>query len=141
MKSATRLSAGGRRHAEPCATGWSTASHTRPSMSVTHKSRATYISRGGKHVKTRAAGEGTKAKPWKLRTPSGSSEYEMYRAEDVDPPAIVCTVGKTELRYHLRAIEDLHSLLQKQGDWRVLGVADDQKTGEQGTVEASGAET
>jgi hypothetical protein len=40
-------------------------------------------------MKTKVAGEGTKAKPWKLRTPSGSSTYEMYRAEDADPPAIV----------------------------------------------------
>ena len=65
-------------------------------------------------MKTKVAGEGTKAKPWKLRTPSGSAEYEMYRAEDADPPAIVCTVGKTELRYHLRAIDDLHTMLKAQ---------------------------
>ena len=36
-------------------------------------------------MKAKVAGDGTKAKPWKLRTPSGSSEYEMYRAEDADP--------------------------------------------------------
>ena len=58
-------------------------------------------------MKAKVAGEGTKAKPWQLKTPSGSSEYEMYRAEEADPPAIICTVGKTELRYHLRAIEAL----------------------------------
>ena len=40
-----------------------------------------------------AAGVGTKDKPWKLKTPSGTSEYVMYRAEDADPPAIVCLVG------------------------------------------------
>jgi len=34
----------------------------------------------------------------------------LYRAEDADPPAIVCVVGKTELRYHLSAIEDLHAM-------------------------------
>lgn len=33
--------------------------------------------------------------------PAGTSEYQMYRAEDADPPAIVCVVGTTELRYHL----------------------------------------
>ena len=46
----------------------------------------------------KVSGDGTKAKPWKLKTPSGTSEYQMYRAEDADPPAIVCVVGTTELR-------------------------------------------
>jgi len=30
-------------------------------------------------MKVKVAGEGTKAKPWKLKTPSGSSAYEMQR--------------------------------------------------------------
>ena len=92
-------------------------------------------------MKTKVAGEGTKAKPWKLRTPSGSAEYEMYRAEDADPPAIVCTVGKTELRYRLSAIEDLHAMLKKHGDWMALGRADEQKPAAEGTVEAWGRST
>jgi hypothetical protein len=87
---------------------------------------------------TKASGVGTKEKPWKLKTPSGSSEYVMYRAEDADPPAIVCVVGKTELRYHLRAIEDLHAMLKKHGDWMLLGSADEQKPAADGTVEAWG---
>ena len=85
-----------------------------------------------------ASGDGTKAKPWKLKTPSGTSEYQMYRAEDADPPAIVCTVGTTELRYHLSAIEDLHAMLKKHGDWMPLGSADEQKPAAPGTVEAWG---
>ena len=89
-------------------------------------------------MKAKVAGEGTKAKPWKLKTPSGSSEYEMYRAEDADPPAIVCVVGKTELRYQIRAIEDLHAMLKKHGDWMALGSADEQKPATEGTVEAWG---
>ena len=88
-------------------------------------------------MKAKVAGDGTKAKPWKLKTPSGSSEYEMYRAEDADPPAIVCMVGKTELRYHLRAIEDLHAMLKKHGDWMALGSADEQKPAPEGSVEAA----
>src|SRR4029077_15700348 len=92
----------------------------------------------GELMKAKVAGDGTKAKPWKLKTPSGSSEYEMYRAEDADPPAIVCMVGKTELRYHLRAIEDLHAMLRKHGDWMLLGSADEQKPAADGTVEAWG---
>jgi len=85
-----------------------------------------------------AAGAGTKEKPWKLKTPSGSSEYIMYRAEDADPPAIVCVVGTTELRYHLRAIEDLQAMLKKHGDWLLLGSADEQKPAAKGTVEEWG---
>ena len=89
-------------------------------------------------MSAKPAGEGTKAKPWKLKTPSGSSAYEMYRADDADPPAIVCVVGTTELRYHARAIEDLHAMLKKHGDWVLLRSADEQKPAAEGTVEAWG---
>ena len=86
----------------------------------------------------KASGDGTKAKPWKLKTPPGTSVYQMYRAEDADPPAIVCVVGTTELRYHLSAIKDLHAMLKKHGDWMPLGSADEQKPAAEGTVEAWG---
>ena len=89
-------------------------------------------------AKAKASGDGTKAKPWKLKTPPGTSEYQMYRAEDADPPAIICVVGTTELRYHLSAIEDLHAMLKKHGDWMPLGSADEQKPAAEGTVEAWG---
>jgi hypothetical protein len=39
-------------------------------------------------------GSGTKESPWQLTTPSGSSEYHMYRDESLKPPAPACTVGK-----------------------------------------------
>ena len=83
-------------------------------------------------------GSGTKQSPWQLKTPSGTSEYVMYKDESLDPPAIVCLVGKTELRYHLRAIEDLHAMLKQHGDWMPLGSADEQKPAAEGTVEAWG---
>jgi hypothetical protein len=86
----------------------------------------------------KAVGSGTKADPWKLTTPSGTSSYEMYRNETLDPPAIVCQVGTTQLRYDLRAIEDLHAMLKKHGDWMPLGSADEQKPAAAGTVEAWG---
>jgi hypothetical protein len=86
----------------------------------------------------KASGDGTKARPWKLKTPPGTSEYQMYRADDADPPAIVCVVGATELRYHARAIDDLHAMLKKHGDWMPLGGADEQKPAADGTVEAWG---
>ncbi|MFI5283051.1 MAG: DUF6855 family protein [Candidatus Dormibacterales bacterium] len=81
-------------------------------------------------------GSGTKQSPWELTTPSGSSQYQMYKDEAADPPAIVCVVGKTELRYQLRAIDDLHAMLNKHGDWMLLGSADEQKPAAEGTVEA-----
>jgi len=87
---------------------------------------------------TRASGSGTKADPWKLKTPTGTSAYEMYRDETLDPPAIVCQVGTTQLRYDIRAIEDLHAMLKAHGDWMPLGSADEQKEAAAGTVEAWG---
>ena len=42
-------------------------------------------------------GQGTKQSPWQLQMPSGSSEYQMYKDETVNPPALVCVLGKTEL--------------------------------------------
>src|SRR5688500_13977939 len=81
---------------------------------------------------------GTRADPWKLKTPPGTSDFLMFKDEASDPPAIVCQVGKTELRYHLRAIEDLHAMLKEHGDWMPLGSADEQKPAAPGTVEAWG---
>jgi hypothetical protein len=85
---------------------------------------------------TGANGSGTRKDPWVLRTPSGSSEYQMYRDEEADPPAIVCVVGKTVLGYQLRAIDDLHAMLKERGDWMMLGSADEQKPAADDTVEA-----
>jgi len=83
-------------------------------------------------------GEGTCDNPWQLNTPSGGSEYESYRDASVDPPALVVQVGKTQLRYHLRCIDDLHAMLKAHGDWMLLGSADEQKPAADGTVEAWG---
>ena len=83
-------------------------------------------------------GTGTREDPWQLTTPSGSSTYEMYRDETLDPPALVCTVGTTVLRYQLRCLDDLHTWLNEQGDWVPLGSADEQKPAAEGTVEAWG---
>lgn len=81
---------------------------------------------------------GTQDDPWRLRTAPGSSEYTIHRDESADPPALVCQVGSTKLRYHLRAIEDLHAWLREQGDWVALGAADEKKDAPGGTVEAWG---
>jgi hypothetical protein len=60
------------------------------------------------------------------------------RDEAADPPALVCQVGGTQLRYQLRAIDDLHAWLLAQGEWVPLGGADEQKPATEGTVEAFG---
>ena len=86
----------------------------------------------------RSRGAGIKDDPWILTTPPGKSEYTAYRDETADPPALVVSVGKTELRYQLRCIEDLHAMLVETGDWVPLGGADEQKPAADGTVEAWG---
>jgi hypothetical protein len=81
-------------------------------------------------------GAGTRANPWRLKTPPGTSEFIAFRDEALDPPALVVVVGKTELRYHLRCLTDLHAMLQAHGDWIELGSADEQKPAAAGTIEA-----
>lgn len=79
-------------------------------------------------AKVNVKGQGAKQKPWILKTPSGQSEFQAYRDETLDPPALVVTVGKTELRYHQRALDDLHRMLKSHGNWMLLGSADEQKS-------------
>ncbi len=74
-----------------------------------------------------AKGSGTKQSPWQL-----------YKDDSASPPALVCIVGKTELRYQARAIEDLHKMLKANGGWVPHGSADEQKPAAEGTVEAWG---
>lgn len=81
-------------------------------------------------------GSGTREQPWRLKTPSGSSDYEMYRDEAAEPAALVCQVGSTQLRYQLRCLDDLHAMLKEHGGWMPLGSADEQKPAADGTVEA-----
>ena len=83
-------------------------------------------------------GLGTSAKPSLLKTPSGTAEFEAHGDDSLDPPALVVQVGKTQLRYHLRCIDDLHAMLVTAGDWVPLGNADEQKPAAEGTVEAWG---
>ena len=82
--------------------------------------------------------QGTRDDPWELTTPSGGSQFIAFRDETLDPPALVCRVGKTELRYQLRCIEDLAAMLKASGDWVPLGGADEQKPAAEGSVEAWG---
>ena len=85
-----------------------------------------------------AHGAGTKDDPWKLTTPPGSSAFEAWRDQASDPPSLVVQVGKTQLRYALRCIDDLTAMLKDHGDWMALGGTDEQKPAPEGTVEAWG---
>ena len=89
-------------------------------------------------AKATAKARGTKDEPWQLTTPPGTSEFQAYRDLDADPPALVVQVGKTQLRYHARCIDDLHAMLAKHGDWMLLGSTDEQKPAAPETVEAWG---
>ena len=80
----------------------------------------------------------TKADPWLLKTPPGTSEFTMHVDDKDGVQMLVCTVGKTVLHYDARCIDDLYAMLKSAGDWVELGGADEQKPAKEGTVEAWG---
>ncbi|MFI4935436.1 MAG: DUF6855 family protein [Caulobacterales bacterium] len=73
-----------------------------------------------------------------MTTPAGGSEFQAWRDETLDPPALVIQVGKTQLRYALGCIDDLADMLKARRDWIALGGADEQKPAAADTVEAWG---
>lgn len=77
----------------------------------------------------------TKDNPWKLKTPSLTSDYEMYVDVKDGREIIVCTVGTTILHYDYRCLTDLHVMLKKHGDWMELGSKDEKQEAIPGTVE------
>lgn len=81
-------------------------------------------------------GSGTSQHPWRLKTPSLTSEFTMHRDVRDGRDVLVCTVGKTVLFYDARCLEDLHAMLKEKGGWIELGSADEQKEANSGTVEA-----
>ncbi|MDH3695247.1 MAG: hypothetical protein OER96_11840 [Gammaproteobacteria bacterium] len=81
-------------------------------------------------------GSGTADDPWLLKTPPNSSEYQAWRDENLDTPALVVQVGKTKLSYRLQCIEDLHAMLKWHGDWMALRNADEGKPVKDDTIEA-----
>jgi DNA-binding transcriptional ArsR family regulator len=70
-----------------------------------------------------------------LRILSGGDKpvREIADAMTISRPAV-----SRHLKYHLRAIDDLHAWLKSQGDWVLLGAADESKPAADGTVEAWG---
>jgi hypothetical protein len=85
-----------------------------------------------------SSGDGARAQPWRLKTPSLQSEFTAFRDDTANPPALIVQVGKTELRYHLRCLDDLAAMLKAHGDWMPLGSTDEQKPAAPDTVEAWG---
>lgn len=85
-----------------------------------------------------ASETGTKENPWSLQTPPLSSDYTMHKETKDGGEILVCTVGKTTLRYDYRCLQDLHAMLLAHADWMDLGSADEQKPAKAGTVEAWG---
>ena len=77
----------------------------------------------------------TKDKPWKLKTPPLTSDYTMHVDTKDGKEILVCTVGTTVLHYDYRAIQDLHAMLKKHGDWMELGSKDEKQEATPGTVE------
>ena len=84
-----------------------------------------------------AKGNATKDIPWNPKTPPGTSEFAACRDEASTPRALVVQVGKTQLRYDLRCIDDLQTMSKSRGDWMPLRSADE-KPAADGTVEAWG---
>lgn len=80
-------------------------------------------------------GSGTEADPWILKTPPLSSDFMVWKDETREPPALIVQVGKTQLSYQLRCLEDAHEMLKSNGDWMLLGNADEGKPVKEGTLE------
>ena len=81
-------------------------------------------------------GDGTKDDPWRLKTPPGVSEYQAWRDDTRDPPALVVQGGTAQLSYQWRAIDDAADMLPATGDWVYLGNADEGKPVKDGSLEA-----
>lgn len=81
-------------------------------------------------------GTGEKDDPWMLKTPSLTSDFQVWRDPAAAPPRLVVQVGTTQLSYQLRAIEDCQAMLKSRGDWVALGNADEGKPCPEGPIEA-----
>jgi hypothetical protein len=81
-------------------------------------------------------GSGEKDDPWLLKTPSQTSDFQVWRDTASDPPRLVVQVGSTQLSYRLSGIDDCHAMLRQRGDWVALGNADEEKPVQEGSIEA-----
>ena len=81
-------------------------------------------------------GSGAKDDPWLLKTPSQTSEFQVWKDEAASPARLVVQVGTTQLSYDLRGLADCHAMLKARGDWVALSNADEGKPSAEGSVEA-----
>lgn len=81
-------------------------------------------------------GTGEKDDPWQLKTPPLSSDFLAWKELSADPPRLVVQVGKTQLSYQLRALDDATRMLEAHGGWVELGNADEGKPVKPGSLEA-----
>lgn len=79
-----------------------------------------------------------KENPYQLKTPPGTSDYQMYFGTKDDAEVIFCVVGTTTLIYDARCIDDSVAMLKAHGNWMDLGGADEQKEAKPDTFEAWG---
>ena len=85
---------------------------------------------------TTTQGTGAKDDPWRLKTPSLTSDFQAWADESASPPALVVQAGSTQLSYRLKGLDDLYAMLKARGDWVDLGNADEGKPVKDGSVEA-----
>jgi len=81
-------------------------------------------------------GSGSKDDPWLLKTPSQTSEFQVWKDEAASPARLVVQVGTTQLSYDLRGLADCLAMLKARGHWVALGNADEGKSCADGSVEA-----
>jgi hypothetical protein len=79
---------------------------------------------------------GMRGNPWVLKTPDGTVEFRAFRDVTLDPPSLVVQVGRKEIRYHLRCLDDLYEMLKGRGGWVALGGAEEQEPAAPDSVEA-----
>jgi hypothetical protein len=89
-------------------------------------------------VETDVVDKRGKVNPYQLKTPPGTSDYQMYFDTKDGQEVIFCQVGSTTLIYDARCVEDSVAMLKAHGDWMDLGGADEQKEAKEGTFEAWG---
>lgn len=89
-------------------------------------------------VETDAVEKRGKNNLYQLKTPPGTSDYQMYFDTKDGREVIFCQVGTTTLIHYARCVEDSVAMLKAHGDWMDLGGADEQKEAKEGTFEAWG---
>ena len=81
-------------------------------------------------------GAGTREDPWILVTPVGTSEFDVWRDEELRPPGALGARGVDDVELSAPVHRGPPRDAVERGDWMLLGNADEQKEAKPGTVEA-----